>query len=57
MVLLHDQKNFDTDVFRDIVNELHPLLKFPAEKQKTKQKKTKNKKQKKKIDANKTLIH
>ena len=48
MVLLHDQKNFDTDVFRDIVNELHPLLKFPAEKQKTKQKKTKNKKQKKK---------
>ena len=49
MVLLYDQKNFDTDVFRDIVNELHPLLKFPAEKQKTKQKKqkTKNKKKKK----------
>ena len=32
MVLLHNQKNANIDVFREVLNELHPSLKFRVEK-------------------------
>ena len=32
MVLFYGQKNANTDIFRKLLNELHPSLKFTGEK-------------------------